>query len=234
MLTVEDLHTAYGPTRVLHGVTLSVGAGESLAILGRNGAGKTTLIKAIVGLVRAESGSVTMEGAGDVTDVPVHRRVRHGIGYVPQGRHLFPRLSVAENIQMGLGLAREGKAEGVLDAIYDAFPKLVERRKQKAGTLSGGEQQMVAFARAIAQRPRVLLLDEPSEGLAPVIVDALIDSVVDLSRRLGFAIVVVEQNVHVAFEAADRALVMERGRVVREGTADELRDDDSLHRVLAI
>jgi ABC-type branched-subunit amino acid transport system ATPase component len=215
-------------------VTFSVDAGEALAVLGRNGAGKTTLMKAIVGLVRTQSGTVTLQGAGEVTNVPVHQRVRHGIGYVPQGRHLFPRLTVAENIEMGLQLAREQDESGLLDAIYGAFPKLVERRTQKAGTLSGGEQQMVAFARAIAMKPNVLLLDEPSEGLAPVVVDALIDAVVDLSRRLGFAIVIVEQNVAVAFDAADRAIVMERGRVVRAGRGSELRDDPELTRVLAI
>jgi ABC-type branched-subunit amino acid transport system ATPase component len=234
MLSVEGLQTAYGPTRVLHGLSFQVAAGESVAILGRNGAGKTTLLKTIVGLVPAEAGSISLGTVGDVTAMPVHRRVRQGIGYVPQGRHLFPRLTVAENIRMGSGLRREESGEDVLDEIYAAFPKLVERRGQKAGTLSGGEQQMVAFGRALAMRPDVLLLDEPSEGLAPVIVDALIDAVVKLSHTLGFAIVIVEQNVTVALDAADRAIVMERGSIVREGAGGDLLKDPELTRVLAI
>jgi branched-chain amino acid transport system ATP-binding protein len=234
MLKVSDLHAGYGPTRVLHGVGFSVDAGEAVAVLGRNGAGKTTLMKAIVGLVGVESGAIELEGAGDISGLPAHRRVALGIGYVPQGRRLFARLTVAENIRMGATVGGGSHDPGVLDEIYAAFPKLHERRDQKAATLSGGEQQMVAFGRAIAMHPRVLLLDEPSEGLAPVVVDALIDAVTGLSERLGFAIVIVEQNVAVAFEGAGRAIVMERGRIVREGSSDELRDDGDLTRVLAI
>jgi branched-chain amino acid transport system ATP-binding protein len=238
MLTVEGVHARYGPTRVLHGVDFTVGAGKALGILGRNGAGKTTLLKAIVGLVALESGHVTLEGVGDLTPLPSHRRAMLGVGYVPQGRRLFGRLSVEENIRMGASVqAAAGNGGGtadVIDEIYGAFPRLDERRAQKAATLSGGEQQMVAFGRAIAMRPRVLLLDEPSEGLAPVVVDALIEAVTDLGERLGFAIVIVEQNVTVAFEAARRIVVMERGRIVREGTSDELRHDPELTRVLAM
>jgi urea ABC transporter ATP-binding protein UrtE len=234
VLSIDGLQAAYGPTRVLHGLSFQVEAGESVAILGRNGAGKTTLLKTIVGLVRVEAGSIQLGAAGDVTHVPVHRRVRHGIGYVPQGRHLFPRLTVAENIRIGAGIRRDDGGDDVLEDIYAAFPKLLERRTQKAGTLSGGEQQMVALARALAMRPDVLLLDEPSEGLAPVIVDALIDAVARLSRTLGFAIVIVEQNVTVALHAADRAIVMERGSIVREGSREKLASDPELARVLAI
>jgi ABC-type branched-subunit amino acid transport system ATPase component len=234
ILTLDGVHTAYGPTRVLHGLSLALDEGEALAVLGRNGAGKTTLLKTIIGLVPVQAGTISLAGAGDITRVPSHRRARLGIGYVPQGRRLFPRLTVAENIRMGTTVRPEGPDEKVLDAIYEAFPKLAERREQKAGTLSGGEQQMVAFGRAIAMSPRVLLLDEPSEGLAPVVVDALIDAVVNLSKWLGFGILIVEQNVAVAFEAARRTIVLERGAIVREGTPDELRHDADLTRILAI
>jgi ABC-type branched-subunit amino acid transport system ATPase component len=232
LLELRDVEASYGPTRVLHGLSLAVEPGAAVAVLGRNGAGKTTAMRTIMGFVVPDRGQVRFDGT-DISTVPTHRRAALGIGYVPQGRRLFPRLTVEENLLSGR-VGRAGDGAEVFAAIYDAFPKLRERARQKAGTLSGGEQQMVAFGRAVAMQPRLLLLDEPSEGLAPVVVDSLIASLLALQKALGFGIVLVEQNLTVAFEVAPRAVVMERGEVVSSGSERELRDDPELAQVLAI
>jgi branched-chain amino acid transport system ATP-binding protein len=203
---------------VLRDVSLGVAAGEVVGLLGRNGAGKTTTLRAIMGLVRARSGSITLDGA-ELLRMPSDEIPRRGIAYVPQGRRLFPDLTVGENLRMGL-LVRRGGPD-TLEPVLDLFPVLRERLSQRAGTLSGGEQQMLATARALCARPRLLLMDEPSEGLMPTLVDRLLGMVTALRTR-GVGILLVEQNVDAVLRVADRVALIEGGRVVHEGTAAAL------------
>jgi ABC-type branched-subunit amino acid transport system ATPase component len=232
LLRVEDLAVAYGAAYVLRGVTFAVHSGASLAVLGRNGAGKTTLMRTLMGLLPASSGSVYFDGQ-PVTRLAPHHRANLGFGYVPQGRQLFPRLTVEENLIVGAKSARKSRAVGLTD-VYEIFPKLAERRRQISGSLSGGEQQMVAVGRAIMSSPRLLLLDEPSEGLAPVIVDQMVDDVADAAERLGFAFIIVEQNVDAALRAAEDAVVMDQGRIVLGHPSEQLRHDPRLAEVLSV
>jgi len=218
MLTVEAIDVDYGAVRVLHGVSLALAPGEILCLLGRNGAGKTTTLRAIMGLTRPRAGRIRFDGA-DLTRLPAHEVPKRGLAYVPQGRRLFPFLTVAENLRMGL-LVRAGGAD-TLDWALDLFPVLRERLGQRAGTLSGGEQQMLATARALCARPRLLLLDEPTEGLMPALVRRLLETVRTL-KAAGVGVLLVEQRVEAALEVADRAVLMETGRVRHEGTAAEL------------
>ena len=217
-LTLDRVNCYYGESHVLRDVSLSLGAGEVLGLLGRNGAGKTTTLRAIMGLLRPRSGRIALDGA-DLGRLPAHEIPRHGVAYVPQGRRLFPHLTVEENLRMVL-LVRGGGAE-TLDPVLDLFPVLRERLRQRAGTLSGGQQQMLATARALCARPAVLLMDEPSEGLMPSLVDRLLDAVVTLRAR-GVGILLVEQKVGAALRVADRIAIIETGRVVREATPAEL------------
>ncbi len=218
MLVVRDLDCDYGEVPVLRAVSLDVAAGEVLALLGRNGAGKTTTLRAIMGLVRPRAGSVRLDGA-ELTRLRPHRIPGQGIAYVPQGRRLFPSLTVAENLRMGL-LVRGGGGE-TLEEVLELFPVLRERLRQRAGTLSGGEQQMLATARALCARPRILLLDEPTEGLMPALVQRLLETVRALRSR-GVGILLVEQRIEAALEVADRVVLLETGRVRHEATAGEL------------
>ncbi|MBI2526389.1 MAG: ABC transporter ATP-binding protein [Candidatus Rokubacteria bacterium] len=213
-LTLDRVNCYYGESHVLRDVSLSLGAGEVLGLLGRNGAGKTTTLRAIMGLLRPRSGRIALDGT-ELGRLPAHEVPRHGIAYVPQGRRLFPHLTVAENLRMGL-LVRAGGVD-TLEPVLALFPALRERLRQRAGTLSGGEQQMLATARALCARPAMLLLDEPSEGLMPSLVDRLLETVVALKGR-GVGILLVEQKVDAALGVADRIAVLETGRVVREAT----------------
>jgi branched-chain amino acid transport system ATP-binding protein len=215
MLTVEAIDVDYGAVRVLHGVSLALAPGEILCLLGRNGAGKTTTLRAIMGLTRPRAGRIRFDGA-DLTRLPAHEVPKRGLAYVPQGRRLFPFLTVAENLRMGL-LVRAGGAD-TLDWVLGLFPVLRERLGQPAGTLSGGEQQMLATARALCARPRLLLLDEPTEGLMPALVRRLLETVRTL-KAAGVGVLLVEQRVEAALEVADRAVLMETGRVRHDGTA---------------
>ena len=221
MLEVRDIQAAYGEVRVLHGVSLSVNASEILCVMGRNGAGKTTLMKAIMGQLPISNGSVTLEG-DDITHMPPHLIPKQGVGYIPQGRCLFPELTVAENIEMGLMTRGEGRE--TRDWVLELFPRLRERLGQAAGTLSGGEQQMLATARALCLRPRVLLLDEPTEGLQPSMID-LIRQVVLKMKAEGYAIVLVEQRIDAVMSIADKVVIVENGRDVETTTPDVLRQD---------
>ncbi len=221
MLEVRDIQAAYGEVRVLHGVSLSVNASEILCVMGRNGAGKTTLMKAIMGQLPISNGSVTLEG-DDITHMPPHLIPKQGVGYIPQGRRLFPELTVAENIEMGLMTRGEGRE--TRDWVLELFPRLRERLGQAAGTLSGGEQQMLATARALCLRPRVLLLDEPTEGLQPSMID-LIRQVVLKMKAEGYAIVLVEQRIDAVMSIADKVVIVENGRDVETTTPDVLRQD---------
>jgi len=224
VLEVRDLHAAYGELRALSGVSLRVAPGEIVALVGSNGAGKTTLLRCIAGLVPARAGLVRWDGE-DLAAVRAHRLVERGIAMVPEGRRLFGRMTVEENLRLGAFTPRaRAEREATLGRIYETFPRLSERRRQFAGSLSGGEQQMVAIGRALMTRPRLLMLDEPSLGLAPRVVESIFRVFADINRG-GVAIFLVEQNVRAALALAHRAYVLEHGRIVGEGRgADVLAD----------
>lgn len=226
-LEAEGLHTFYGKSHILHGVTLQVREGEIVALLGRNGAGKTTTLRSIVGLTHAREGVVRVMGH-DTTRWPPYRIAAHGVGYVPEGRRIFANLSVEENLKVPV--ARPGP--WTIKRVYDLFPRLAERRNNKGRQLSGGEQEMLAIARALLLNPKVLLLDEPSQGLAPLIVQHVFDVVVAM-RKEGMSVLLVEQNVRAAVEIADRAYVLDDGRVAYEGPAAEFAKDEERVRALA-
>lgn len=221
MLEVKNLHAGYGPVKVLFGVSLSVQPGEILCLLGRNGAGKTTTMKSIMGLLPATEGSVSLDGE-NLSKIPAHMVPKRGIGYIPQGRRLFAELTVAENIEMGL--MTRGQGDDTREWVLDLFPRLRERLNQQAHTLSGGEQQMLATARALSLRPKVLLLDEPTEGLQPSMIEQIRQIIVKMKAE-GFAIILVEQRVDAVLSIADRVTFIEGGKDIETITAAALRDD---------
>lgn len=223
LLEVADLSVYYGSIRALEGASLRVDRGETVAIIGSNGAGKSTLLKTISGLMRARSGSITYDGV-DITRATTDRIVAMGLSHCPEGRRVFGRLSVRENLVVG-GVGRRARdAERDLDRMTELFPRLRERLGQAAGTLSGGEQQMLAIARALMSAPRLLVLDEPSLGLAPLMVEQVFRIIADLQAQ-GLTMLLVEQNVHHALDSANRVYVLETGRVTLEGPAATLRHD---------
>jgi len=225
MLHVEHLNVAYDTLQVLWDVSLEVREGEIVALIGSNGAGKTTLLKTISGLMTPLGGSVRFQGE-TITGLPPHDICRRGVIQVPEGRALFPRMRVIENLELGAYLpAARAQRHHALERVYRLFPRLKERWRQDAGTLSGGEQQMVAIGRALMAQPKLLMLDEPSLGLAPVLVEAIMDVLTHLNAE-GMTILLVSQEVHQALAIAHRAYVMENGKIVRSGPADELRADD--------
>jgi branched-chain amino acid transport system ATP-binding protein len=222
LLEVRDLSVAYGPVAALRGVSLEVRAGQIVAVLGPNGAGKSTLLKTVAGVLSPAAGEVRLEG-DRIDGRPAEEVVARGIALVPEGRLIFPRLSVLENLQVGAYSRRDrGGVPATLERMLEMFPVLSERSRQVAGTLSGGEQQQLAIARGMMSEPRLLLLDEPSLGLAPIVVDRVFALVAEL-REAGTTILLVEQNVHRALEVADHAAVLAVGQVVLSGTAEELR-----------
>jgi branched-chain amino acid transport system ATP-binding protein len=221
LLTVENLAVSYGRVRAVDGVSLSVGRGEVVAILGSNGAGKSSVARAIVGLTKA-SGTVALNGQ-PISRLPPHQRAALGIGYVPEGRRVFAELTVRENLLMGAYLAPRD-AGGGLDEVLAIFPRLAERQRQLAATLSGGEQQMLAIGRALMRKPMLMVLDEPSLGLSPVLVQVIYKTIADL-QRLGITILLAEQSAHIALRLADRAYVLETGRIAVEGAAGALLKD---------
>jgi len=229
LLEVRDVKVRYGKIEALHGVSLSVRQGELVTLLGANGAGKTTLMRAISGLLPLESGSVWFDGR-DITRVKAHRRVIDGLVQAPEGRGVFPGMTVVENLEMGCyGRKFESKAahDERLDWVFATFPRLAERRKQTGGTLSGGEQQMLAIGRALMARPRVLLLDEPSMGLAPMMISQIFSIIAEINAA-GTTVLLVEQNAAQALSRSDRAYILETGAVTREGPAEELLADDGI------
>ena len=235
LLQVEDIHTYYGKSHVLHGVSLEVGTGEVVGLLGRNGVGKSTTLKTIMGLIHPTRGSVLFEG-GSITQVPAHRVARHGIGYVPEDRRIFPLLTVLENLRTGLDRhgVSEARKKQLLEKVYDYFPVLAERRHQAGGTLSGGEQQVLAIARAMMLEPKIILLDEPTEGLMPRMVSQ-IRQIIGVLHRDGLAILLVEQNVPLTLEASRRVYLMEKGAIRHHAIASELRADDPImHQYLGV
>ena len=232
MLQVSDIHAAYGSAPVLTGVDLTLRQGEVLGLLGRNGVGKTTLMRVLIGLLRPSRGGVDLDGKS-LAGLPPHRIARRGIAFVPQGRGIFAKLTVHENLLVGTRARGEFAAE-IPDEVFGYFPILRERLEQRGGTLSGGQQQMLAIARALCGRPRVLLLDEPSEGIQPNIVQEIGRLVRQIVERTGTAVLLVEQNLDLALQLARRVAIMEKGRIVHEGGPEVLRDEAMLRRHLAI
>jgi branched-chain amino acid transport system ATP-binding protein len=229
LLEVRDVKVRYGKIEALHGVSLSVRQGELVTLLGSNGAGKTTLMRAISGLLPLESGSVWFDGR-DISRLKAHRRVIEGLVQAPEGRGVFPGMTVVENLEMGCyGRKFESKTahDERLDWVFATFPRLAERRKQVGGTLSGGEQQMLAIGRALMARPRVLLLDEPSMGLAPMMISQIFSIIAEINAA-GTTVLLVEQNAAQALSRSDRAYILETGTVTRTGVAAELLTDDAI------
>jgi branched-chain amino acid transport system ATP-binding protein len=228
VLRVEDLHVFYGEIHALKGVALEVGRGEIVAILGNNGAGKTTTLKTISGLLAPRRGRIALEGE-PLVGVPAHEVVLRGIAHAPEGRRIFNRLTVRENLMMGAYPRRDAGVSSDLERVCTLFPRLQERLVQVAGTLSGGEQQMLAIGRALMASPRLLLLDEPSMGLAPVLVEQIFTTIADINRQ-GMTILLVEQNAAMALGVAHRGYVLETGTIALTGTADALVEDPAVRR----
>ena len=226
LVLVEDVHTFYGKSHILHGVSLQVGQGEVVGLLGRNGVGKSTTLKTIMGLVQPSQGKVLLEG-GAITSMPPHKLARLGIGYVPEDRRIFRLLTVMENLRTGLdrnGVTEE-KKRALLEKVFTYFPVLAERRNQAGGTLSGGEQQMLAIARAMMLEPKIILLDEPTEGLMPRMVSQ-IQNIIDILHKEDVAILLVEQNVPLTLAASQRVYIMEKGQVRHHCAASEIDAND--------
>jgi len=228
MLEVRDLHVYYGEIHALKGVSFEVTEGEIVTLLGNNGAGKTTTLKTLSGLLAARQGSVLLDGA-PLLGAPAHAIVLRGITHVPEGRHIFNRLSVVENLEMGAYTRSDRGVTDDMDRVFATFPRLKERRVQVAGTLSGGEQQMLAIGRALMAKPRLLLLDEPSMGLAPVVVEQIFETVLTINRQ-GVTVLLVEQNAAMALSIAGRGYVLETGRIALRGDAAELAGNPEVRR----
>jgi branched-chain amino acid transport system ATP-binding protein len=235
MLRLDDVHTYYGKSHILQGVSIEVQAGEVVGLLGRNGVGKSTTLKTVMGLVRPSRGRIAFDGA-DVTGHAPHQLARRGVAWVPEDRRIFRLLTVQENLRTGLDRAgvTEARRQALLGRVFESFPRLRERREQLGGTLSGGEQQMLAIARAMMLEPKIILLDEPTEGLMPRMVSE-IREIVGVLHREGVAILLVEQNVPLTLEAASRVYIMEKGVVRHHAPASELRADQTvIHKYLGI
>ena len=229
LLELRDVESGYGDLPVVRGVDLTVEAGQIVTVVGANGAGKTTLLRTITGLVKAQSGSIRFGGV-EISKLPAHAIPGMGLVMVPEGRRLFPMMTIEENLLVGGSSKRAiSEADRTLARVYELFPKLAERRKQLAGSLSGGEQQMCAIGRAVMAKPMLLILDEPSLGLAPIIVEQILELVKELAAA-GMTILLIEQNVHDALELADHASVLEQGEVVMTGSGRELLDSPALQR----
>ena len=229
MLEVKDLEVYYGMIQAIKGISFEVNQGEVIALIGANGAGKTTTLHAITGLLSPKKGSVLFEGQ-DITKVPAHKIVSMGMAHVPEGRRVFSQLSVYENLKLG-AYTRKDKSniDKELQSIYERFPRLAERKNQLAGTLSGGEQQMLAMGRALMSKPSIVLMDEPSMGLSPILVNEIFDIIESISKS-GTTVLLVEQNAKKALSIADRAYVLETGKVVLEGDAKDLLENDSIKK----
>jgi len=229
LLELENIHSYYGHIHALKGVSLSVDDGEIVTLIGANGAGKSTTLRTISGLIHAREGSIRM-GGKNITRLPAHEIVMAGVGHVPEGRGIFPRLTVRENLEMGaFTINNAAQVRDRMEEVFTLFPRLKERLEQKGGTLSGGEQQMRATGRGLMLKPRILLMDEPSMGLAPVLVDAIFDVIAKLNKD-GTTILLVEQNALMALRTATRAYVLETGRIVLSGTAQEVAQNPEVKR----
>jgi branched-chain amino acid transport system ATP-binding protein len=227
MLHVNDINVFYGPIHAVKGITFEVRPGEIVALIGANGAGKSTVLKTISGINRPKTGSIQFDGR-DITKTEAHKVVQAGLAHVPEGRRIFQRMTVMENLEMG-AFTQKTVSDTDLESIFTQFPRLKERRKQIAGTLSGGEQQMLAMGRALMSRPKLLMLDEPSMGLAPLLVEQIFEIIADLNKS-GTTILLVEQNAGMALEVAHRAYVLETGHITLSGTGAELAQSDEIRK----
>jgi branched-chain amino acid transport system ATP-binding protein len=228
LLEVADIRTRYGAIEALKGVSLTVEEGEVVTLIGSNGAGKSTTLRSICGLTPASSGTITFDGE-EITRTPAHEIVSAGIALSPEGRHCFSRMTVRENLDLGAYRRRGPEVAQDLERVFTLFPRLQERERQKAGTMSGGEQQMLAIGRALMARPRLLMLDEPSMGIAPILVQRIYGTIGEINRS-GVAILLVEQNANYALDISTRGYVLETGRVVLANASDKLRDDPEVQR----
>ena len=229
MLEIKDLEVYYGVIQAIKGISFEVNKGEVIALIGANGAGKTTILHTITGLLSPKKGSVIYEGT-DITKIPAHKIVSLGMAHVPEGRRVFANLSVYENLKMGAYTRKDkNEVEETLEKVYERFPRLKERKNQMAGTLSGGEQQMLAMGRALMSKPKIILMDEPSMGLSPILVNEIFDIIQEVSKS-GTTVLLVEQNAKKALSIADRAYVLETGKIVLDGKAEDLLNDDSIKK----
>lgn len=228
MLEVRDLRVAYGAIEALKGISITVEEGQVVTLIGTNGAGKTTALRTLSGLLRPIAGEVVFEGQR-IDAVPAHQVVQRGVAHSPEGRKIFPFMTVEENLELGAFARKDKQVRQDIEGVFERFPRLLERRSQKAGTLSGGEQQMVAIGRALMSRPRLLMLDEPSMGLSPIMSQLIFSTLREL-REQGTTILLVEQNAQAALELADHAYVLETGRIVLDGTGQDLLHDDAVRK----
>ena len=229
MLEIKDLEVYYGMIQAIKGISFEVNEGEVIALIGANGAGKTTILHTISGLIAPKKGSITFEGQ-EITKIPAHKIVENGLAQVPEGRRVFPSLSVLQNLKLGAYTRKDKKEiDDTLKMIYERFPRLEERKNQPAGTLSGGEQQMLAMGRALMSKPRIILMDEPSMGLSPIFVNEIFDIIKQVSAS-GTTVLLVEQNAKKALSIADRGYVLETGKIVKEGKASDLLNDEALKK----
>ena len=229
MLEIKDLEVYYGMIQAIKGISFEVNEGEVIALIGANGAGKTTILHTISGLIAPKKGSITFEGQ-EITKIPAHKIVENGLAQVPEGRRVFPSLSVLQNLKLGAYTRKDKKEiDDTLKMIYERFPRLEERKNQPAGTLSGGEQQMLAMGRALMSKPRIILMDEPSMGLSPIFVNEIFDIIKQVSAS-GTTVLLVEQNAKKALSIADRGYVLETGRITLEGKASDLLHDESVQK----
>ena len=230
ILEIRNLKVMYGKSTAVHDINITVPEGGVVTMVGANGAGKSTTLNALMRVVPATEGTILYEGV-DITGLSTSERVARGLVLAPEGRHLFPYLSVYKNLQLGATLRKDRDGiEEDLEFVYELFPKLKDRRKQKAGTLSGGEQQMVAIARAMMAAPKLLCLDEPSLGLAPVVIEGIGNAIRDINKRKGISVLLVEQNVHLAFGVADYCYALSVGEIFAEGTVEEIRRTDAVNK----
>ena len=227
MLKIDNIHVYYGAIHAIKGISFEVNQGEIVALIGANGAGKSTILKTVSGLMHPRSGSIEFEGQ-NITHMDAHKLVHQGLAHVPEGRRIFLQMSVQENLEMG-AFSRKEVSKDDLDMVFNLFPRLLERRKQIAGTLSGGEQQMLAMSRALMSHPRLMMLDEPSMGLAPILVDQIFDIIKELHKQ-GTTILLVEQNARKALSIADRAYVLETGNITLTGSGAELASSDAVRK----
>jgi branched-chain amino acid transport system ATP-binding protein len=231
VITCQDLEAGYGRIRILNGVSLEIASGSAVGILGHNGMGKTTLLRTLMGLIPATAGTVHLDGH-DITQAPTHARARRGLAYVPQGRQIFPGLTVAENLRMAAVAA--GKPPATVERVLTEFPELTRLLDRSGGALSGGEQQLLALARALCTEPRLLLLDEPTEGIQPSIVQAIVERLASLRRSRGLTLLLVEQSLDFIHALSDRALLIQRGRIVRELAPDALEAQEILDAFVGV
>lgn len=229
---MDEVDISYGQASILNKISLSVEKNEIVGVIGRNGVGKTTLIKAIIGILSPDSGNIYYQGK-NMNPLSADERARQGIGYIPQGRDVFPDLTVEQNVQMGLSISKH-KSKKLVDQVYKYFPRLEERRKQKAGTMSGGEQQMLAIGRALAGNPDLLLLDEPSEGIQPSIVQQITQDIKQINEELGVTILFVEQNLQMIQDLCNRSYVIENGHIKAELSGDKIENKDEVAEYLTL